>query len=922
MSKNGIESHENSPHVALPIFMTMLVTLIFCLAVALAPWPIAGNWPFVRTAFLIGGQLALLLAIIRPAPVAKRPLTLMLIFLALAAGLIWFQGSATSEPVQNILGYSIGIQETAPPLNRDVTDLSQGPISVYPAATRAKLVDYLLGIGWFFAASQLLRDQKSILRVLFAIAGVGVALSVFGILQNLSWNGKLYWTYNLISGGQPFGSFVNRNNAAGFLVITYSACLFFLALPLKRGLRQRQPKGLILSDSLWQSEKTSKKSFFEQLLGFVADLKPGHLYAVAALVITIAGVCSSLSRGGMLALATSILLAAALLFRSNRWLTIVGLLVVLSASAVFVFYSEQSTAISGQVETLYDIQAASTPRIAHWTDAWPFAVEHAITGVGAGTYRYVSPLFQTFYFEKVYAHAENVYLETLVEMGIAGILFLISITGLSVYAATTLLRRSDPFDNALGITGLVCLLGIAITSFLDFGIYQPANMIVLATLWGTVYGRSESSGKGKLKRGVAANQPAAVSTWVPRILMIGMFAANSWAIYESVGIESAKAGELALKGINASEMARSRLTTNAALSDIERNLKRAIQIRPDDADAHFQLGEYYLTRYRIDAAAETTRILLDELRANATISSDSSVDAGEIDAGDLADAGYTSTAIWRSTTVSAIHREARMAQRRNEPELLAKLQGSEPVQKWLAPAMTEYQRSEELCPLTSKTMFRLAQLNVLLTTGEDRESEYIDVALSRTFGSRQLAFDCGILALSSGDPTRATALWRQCLLNPYARAWQGPIVELAKSELPMRALFEEILPQNPENLLGVTIRYFSDPALAIPRELLLVHTRRVIESDESLDPAKRHFLLAEADRIDGNQIEATENYRIALQFDLDQPEWHFKYAESLYLVGDFDEAIRQLKICELSHGRFQPKIKPLLRRIRRDREKN
>ena len=44
----------------------------------------------------------------------------------------------------------------------------------------------------------------------------GFVVAVFGILQHLTFNGKLYWFREMRYGGIPFGPYVNRNHFAGF----------------------------------------------------------------------------------------------------------------------------------------------------------------------------------------------------------------------------------------------------------------------------------------------------------------------------------------------------------------------------------------------------------------------------------------------------------------------------------------------------------------------------------------------------------------------------------------------------------------------------------------------------------------------------------------------------------------------------------
>ena len=65
----------------------------------------------------------------------------------------------------------------------------------------------------------------------------GFAVAVFAILQDLTFNGKIYWFRELPFGGVPFGPFVNRNHFAGFIELVVPMGLAFLAV---RGTRRDQ----------------------------------------------------------------------------------------------------------------------------------------------------------------------------------------------------------------------------------------------------------------------------------------------------------------------------------------------------------------------------------------------------------------------------------------------------------------------------------------------------------------------------------------------------------------------------------------------------------------------------------------------------------------------------------------------------------
>src|SRR5438132_12623169 len=67
----------------------------------------------------------------------------------------------------------------------------------------------------------------------------GFLISLFGVLQHLTFNGKLYWFREMEFGGIPFGPYVNRNHFAGFVELVLPLSL--VPLVLGRVRRERWP---------------------------------------------------------------------------------------------------------------------------------------------------------------------------------------------------------------------------------------------------------------------------------------------------------------------------------------------------------------------------------------------------------------------------------------------------------------------------------------------------------------------------------------------------------------------------------------------------------------------------------------------------------------------------------------------------------
>src|ERR1700746_2853447 len=109
-------------------------------------------------------------------------------------------------------------------------------LTASPFTTRIELQLMLSMLILFFLAAQAFRtlaDWRSfawfVMILAFLVAGLG-------ILQHLTFNGKLYWFREMRYGGIPFGPYVNRNHFAGFAELVLPMAL----VPLLLGRVRRQ----------------------------------------------------------------------------------------------------------------------------------------------------------------------------------------------------------------------------------------------------------------------------------------------------------------------------------------------------------------------------------------------------------------------------------------------------------------------------------------------------------------------------------------------------------------------------------------------------------------------------------------------------------------------------------------------------------
>src|SRR3984957_16635620 len=111
--------------------------------------------------------------------------------------------------------------------------------AVVQYATRTTAVRFLTQIEilklsalWIlmFLAVQSYESQEQWRGFVWFLLVLGFVVSVQGILQHFTFNGKLYWFRELRYGGIPFGPYVNRNHFAGLVELIVPSGLAVLLL--------------------------------------------------------------------------------------------------------------------------------------------------------------------------------------------------------------------------------------------------------------------------------------------------------------------------------------------------------------------------------------------------------------------------------------------------------------------------------------------------------------------------------------------------------------------------------------------------------------------------------------------------------------------------------------------------------------------
>ncbi len=296
-------------------------------------------------------------------------------------------------------------------------------------------------------SSSLIWWEAGYLQILLgSIVLNGVLISLVGIFEQFQEKQNFLTWFGYEFHPHSFGPFVNRNNAASYLLLCLAGSF---------GLRQ-----LV-------SERDANR------LWLIVDIATG---AIAA------GVVSTASRGGIIALVmglgaflVSVSQSRIRAYSIRRTLVVMGVLCSLGGlqAAIFRFRA-------------IDMTASDRGRIEHWSHMLPAIQDFFVWGSGLGTYQDISPAYEPS--NLWFVNADNQFLEFYLELGILGT-FPILLAG-ALMSGFLMELRTKRGHSSVSRCGYCILLFIFVSQFthacFDFGITIPSNLFLLATLTGAV----------------------------------------------------------------------------------------------------------------------------------------------------------------------------------------------------------------------------------------------------------------------------------------------------------------------------------------------------------------------------------------------------------------------------------------------------
>jgi hypothetical protein len=320
--------------------------------------------------------------------------------------------------------------------------------------------------------------RRSLQVLLLILAGNGLALALLGLAQRMMGNGKIFWFYE---SPNPvfFSSFTYKNFAGSYLLLPLALTCGLAAWYYLRGLRR-----------LEKSNPSGVLAFFATCVGV--------------------SVLTSYARGATLTMLAFLLLCVGAFVVHQIYLPKENRkpLVALCMVAIFGFFLKTGlTALNSRLAWSKIEQAVSKgdssmeARSQATIAASEMLGEHWVRGVGAGSFRFLFPLYQHRHPElkalnpeggAFWINAHNDLLQFPIEYGAAGVL--IFLAGLGWCGIS--LCRSYFWENPLSATGvLICSLMLVYGRW-EFLFQCPAVLITWSVVWviALQWARFEESG--------------------------------------------------------------------------------------------------------------------------------------------------------------------------------------------------------------------------------------------------------------------------------------------------------------------------------------------------------------------------------------------------------------------------------------------
>jgi len=478
-----------------------------------------------------------------------------------------------------------------------------GVISVPAADSRVILfskiyiwLSYAL-IAW--TANRVCRNRKVLKFTIVSIVTIATLEAVLGIVSLYTDTGIFSI---LVTGGRAVGSFSGGNSFGGFLAVSFIMTLGLTLIYISAAIEHISKRGITI---LHISSASDYKIF-------------AAIALVISMLIQVIAIVLSGSRGSLIAAAcaSTPLLIWFALNKKERNLTRYTIYITVALAAIMIVLlgigGTYAVAV-GRFQELSDAHATALPRLVIWKGAlnligsFPF-------GVGLGGFSSVFTAFQPYGFNinRVY-HAHNDYLELLAELGLPGMLFMV--TALVALLAGIAKRLAQPEKgNSIWMrrSAFMAVFAALLHASVDFNLSsRPGVAMLFFAALGIASSHPAYRSKPNvppLGRGIVLRRIVIICLIIPFVIQEIRLASASVLM---------RRGFAALGGTPPIYfmLPTPSLTSDKALSE----LKLAVRIMPEYSHAHLMLGRGRLLAFERDRLELVNNSLAKESDISAAV---------------------------------------------------------------------------------------------------------------------------------------------------------------------------------------------------------------------------------------------------------------------------------------------------------------
>lgn len=333
-------------------------------------------------------------------------------------------------------------------------------------ATLHSILKYAMYWAAFFLVTVLISNRNRLKLMLYTLVAAGVVQAVLIPVARIMGVELIPW--ELLDGDPDAlrGTFVNRNHFAEFLAMTGAV-------------------GIGLSLANMRRSHSGSSSFKARVADTLNFLDGPVVVPGGAVILIIAGMVMSTSRGGIAALFVALVLVLVLSFvargRGAREMMLFWPIIIVALAGVF------WSGARDLVERLIASGLGAGERWIQWENTRALISDHWLTGAGPGTYQYAFTAYKDPALRpNLYEHAHNDYLELLAEQGVVGAILLGLVVVMVMYRLIrAFMIRRDPLIRGALFASLTGMLAMLVHGFVSFNFQIPVNALYFWVLAGT-----------------------------------------------------------------------------------------------------------------------------------------------------------------------------------------------------------------------------------------------------------------------------------------------------------------------------------------------------------------------------------------------------------------------------------------------------